>query len=138
MKRKRLPKHFFHPMHFPYFWDEFEDDWAFPMEESGLSIYEDENKVYIEAALPGLSHENIDITFDKGTLWIKGEKEEAAGKKNKYYKKAANSFSYRVSLPSNVDETQEPEAYYENGIMKIAFDKKKEYHPKKIQIRKKS
>ncbi len=139
MNHKKLPKHFFHPMHFPYFWDELEDEWSFPMEESGLSVYEDENMVYVEAALPGLSHEHIDITFDKGTLWIKGEKEEEeSGKKHKYYRKAANSFAYRVALPGNVDESQEPEAFYENGIMKIVFHKKKEYHPKKIQIKKKS
>ncbi len=132
----------FHPhksMFLPSFWDSPEEDWVYPMEESALSIYEDEKKIYVEAALPGMNIEDIEITFDNDMLWIKGTRQEAEeNKKKKFYRKASNIFSYRISLPAEVDEHQEPEAFYENGIMTISFHRKNSgKEPKKIQIRKK-
>jgi hypothetical protein len=46
------------------------------------------------------------------------------------------SFSYRVAIPSDVDETKEPEATCKNGIMKVTFTKRPEVQPKKISVRK--
>ena len=45
-------------------------------ELSGISLYEDENKLYIEAAVPGIRPEDLCVTFDKGILWIKGENKQ--------------------------------------------------------------
>ena len=102
---------------------------------SGLTVSEDNNNVYVEAALPGIDVEDVEITFDKGILWIKAEKKEE-DKNKKYYRKASSSFSYRVAVPGNLDERREPEASYENGIMKITFPKAEKSIPKKINIKK--
>ena len=120
----------------PHFLDFFEEDWdIMPKESSGLSISEDENNIYVEAALPGLKPEEIEITLDKNILWIKGEKKEEE-KKKKYYKKASSSFSYRVIVPNEIDETKEIDATYKDGIMKVCFPKSKKTKPKKINIKK--
>ena len=43
----------------PSIWND-DDDWlTSPTSPSGLSISEDENKVYIEASLPGIDPKNI-------------------------------------------------------------------------------
>ncbi|MCL4354655.1 Hsp20/alpha crystallin family protein [Patescibacteria group bacterium] len=117
--------------------EDFEDLGAyFPTIPSGLSVYEDEKNVYVEAAMPGLSPDDIDITFEKGVLWIKGEaKEEEAGKKRKYYRRASRSFSYRVAVPTEVDQNVEPEASYDNGILTVQLAKSERVKPRKIQVK---
>lgn len=77
--------------------------------------------------------------MDKGVLWIKGEAEETQkDEERKYYYKANRSFSYRVAVPGNIDEKQEPTAAFENGVVKITFTKQALETPKKIQIKAKS
>jgi len=119
------------------FWPLLEESfWDFEKEPSNLSISEDEQHVFVEAALPGLKPEDIEVTFEKGVLWIKGEaKEETENKKRKYYRKASRSFSYRVQVPGQIDEKKDPEATYKDGIMKIAFMKTPQPEPKKIQVK---
>jgi HSP20 family protein len=123
---------------FPSIFDADDDsDWmTIPGFSNGLSISEDEKSVYVEAALPGVKQENIDITFDKGYLWIKGEAKEEETEK-KYYRKASSAFSYRVAVPGELDQNVEPEAIYKDGIMKISFAKVPKSPPKKITIKSK-
>ncbi len=120
----------------PEFWDEAEEWMTSPSTQNGLSIYEDENKVYVEAAVPGIDPKNIDITFQDGYIWVRGEtKEEEGGKQKKYYRKAISSFSYRVAVPGDVDTTQDPEATYKHGVMTIAFTKSPKAQPRKIHVK---
>jgi HSP20 family protein len=118
---------------------EFSDaDW-FPKEgsheESSLSIYEDQGLIVVEAALPGLKPEEVEVTFDKGTLWIRGERKEQEGDKSKkYYKKASTSFSYSLRVPGDIDLDLEPSALFKHGVMKVSFKRKHKTEPKKIKI----
>lgn len=119
----------------PSVWND-EDDWVTaPSHPSGLSISEDEKKIYIEASLPGIDPKNIDITFHDEYLWIKGEvKEEEKDKNKKYYREATKSFSYRVAVPGDIDKTVDPIATYKHGVMVVSFVKSPKSQPKKIQI----
>jgi HSP20 family protein len=101
---------------------------------SGLSVSEDDKYVYVEAAVPGVDPEKIEVSYDKGVLWIRGQQEEQ-DKKRKFYRKASTSFSYRLVVPGNIDESKDPEATYKNGIMKVTFNKVPEPQPKKIAVR---
>ena len=127
-------------MRFPFsLFEENEDEgWLQDFSDpSGLSVYEDENNVFVEAALPGLKAEEIEMTFEKGILWIKAEKkEEAEDKSKKFYRKATSTFSYRVAVPGDVDENREPEAVYSDGMLQVIFSKSKKHEPKKITIKK--
>lgn len=120
----------------PSVWDE-EDDWTPSGAPSGISISEDEKSVYVSAALPGVSEDNIDMTFDKGVVWIKGDsKEEEEDKKRKHYRKATSSFSYRIAVPGEIDPNKDPEAVYKNGVMTVTFSKSPASQPKKISLKK--
>lgn len=127
---------------FPYFWSfpsifENGDEILEHFEESsGLSVSEDEANIYVEACVPGITPQEIEMSYEKGILWIKAmKKEETEDKKKKFYRKATSSFSYRVALPSNVDDTKEPEATCKDGILKVTFAKKKSSQAKKIPIK---
>lgn len=135
MKHKHLPG-FFHSFSTPFDIFDEEDELDFPIKTaSNVSLSEDKNNFYVEAALPGLKAEEIDISLDKNVLWIKGEKKEEE-KDKKYYKKASSSFSYRIVIPVDIDEKKEVEATYKDGIMKVTFHKKSVSQPQKINVKK--
>lgn len=114
-----------------------DDNWAMlPNMTQNLSISEDEKNIYVAAAVPGVNPKNVEITFDKGVLWIKASQEEKEeDKKKKFYRKAASSFSYRLAVPGELDQTKEPEANIENGVVLITFAKTPQTEPKKIQVK---
>lgn len=116
-----------------------DEDWltSLPNTPSGLSISEDDNHIYVEANVPGLKPEDINVTFQKGELWIQGDrKEEEKDKNRKYYRMASSSYSYRVVVPGEVDESQEPDATYNDGVMTVTFKKSIKTEPKKIAVKK--
>jgi len=129
-----IPRSFFSS---PFVGDGWSDEELMPFSSgNGLSITEDEKKVYVEAAVPGVDPKEIELTYDKGILWIKAEtKEEENDKKRKVYSQSQRSFSYRVSVPGDIDLNVEPEATYRNGIMTVAFAKTPQAQPKKIQLK---
>lgn len=112
-----------------------DEDWSSFLPSSGLSVSEDKDHVYVEAAVPGLEADKVDVTYDKGILWIRGGSQEEEKEGKKYYRKASSAFSYRVAVPGEIDESKEPSAVCKNGIMKVSFQKKPEVSPKKISVR---
>lgn len=102
---------------------------------SGLTVSEDAKSVYVEAAMPGVDPKDIDVSFEKGVLWMKGsaKHEEKDGKK--YYRKASEEFSYRVAIPGEVDWNTEPVATCKNGMMTVTFAKSPKAQPKKIAVK---
>lgn len=111
-----------------------EEDELLPSKTSNISLSEDEEKVYVEAALPGVPMDGIEITLDKGVLWVRGERKNEETKRKHYYQ-ATSSFSYRIVLPGDIDEGSEPEAGYTNGVLSVTFLKHKKEMPKKISIK---
>ncbi len=121
------------PMITPMWGDE---DWdlATTGTPSGLSISEDEKNVFVSASLPGVDPKDVEVTFDRGVLWIKGEASEEKEAK-KYYRKASSSFSYRVSVPGEIDTEKDPEASNKHGVITVRFTKKPQTQPKKIEVK---
>ncbi len=119
----------------PSIWNA-EDDWlTAPSSPSGLSVSEDDTRIYIEASLPGIDPKQIEVTYHDGYLWVRGEsKEEEKDQKRKYYREATKSFSYRVAVPGDIDNSIDPKATYKHGIMTVAFMKSPKVQPKKIQV----
>jgi HSP20 family protein len=119
----------------PSLWNE-EEDWLTPtVNSNGLSISEDEAKIYVEAAIPGIDPKNIEISFQDGYLWIRGETDtEEKNKTRKYYRHATKSFSYRVAVPGDIDNNTDPQATYKHGVMTVAFAKSPKSQPKKIEF----
>lgn len=120
-------------LHFPTIWDD-DDDMMAVSSPSGLSVSEDDKNVYVEASMPGLEAKDIEVTFDKGVVWVKGEAQKE-DKDKKFYRRASRSFSYRVAVPGEIDPDTEPEATYKNGVMTVTFAKSPKKQPKKITVK---
>jgi HSP20 family protein len=101
-------------------------------------MYEDAGHVVVEANLPGVDPEAVDVTYDRGKLLIRAEREsKKENQERNYYHKSMNSFAYNIEIPSNVDESKNPLAEYKNGLMTIKFEKSETSKPKKIKVEKK-
>ena len=136
-ERGLVPRSFFRlPSFFPSLWEEMEDrlgQWVGGEGNTGVTVSEDDKNVYVEAHLPGLKANDIDISLNQNTLWIKGEKQEEEEKDKKYYRRARNSFFYQMELPSQVEEESE-EAHFQDGVLKISFKKARQSQVRKISI----
>lgn len=137
---KKLPigkKHSMWP--FSSFFEDGDFFTSFPMttnmDNTGLTISEDKTHLVIEAALPGLSSDDIEISMEKNTIWIKGDRSlKEEDKERHYYKKCHRSYSYAVPLPKDIDEKQDLTATYEDGMIIIKLAKTGKTHSRKIPI----
>ncbi|HLD21757.1 MAG TPA: Hsp20/alpha crystallin family protein [Patescibacteria group bacterium] len=139
MARELIPRDFFSNFRMPSLFEDEDNRFLSLLDtqrSSGLSVSEDDTHVYVEAAVPGIDPEQVEVTYDKGILWIRGQQsEQKEDQKRKFYRKASRACSYRVMIPGNIDESKEPEATYKNGVMNITFNKVAEAQPKKIAIK---
>ena len=84
----------------------------------------------LEFALPGLSKDDVSITFENNLLEVAFEAETEQD--NAHYKVkefGIASFKRSFKLPKTVDD-EKIEATFENGILKLALPKKEEALPK--------
>lgn len=124
-----------------------EDDWEIPtlpgisrLAGQGLNLYETDDAVVAEAALPGVPEENIDITVDEGVARIVGsarQTEEQKGKKS-YMSTLQSSYNYAFRLPQSVAADQEPVCELSDGLLTMRFPKIKKTPPKKLTVSKKA
>lgn len=105
---------------FPFHFDD--ETVSMASRSSGISFYEEDDKVVVEVALSGVASEDIEVSQTQGFLLIDGKKKEEE-KERKYYRQAIRSFSYRAPLPGNDDMSEEPEAAFKDGVIKIIFKK---------------
>ena len=107
----------------------------------GLDIFETDDSVVVEAQVPGIKEENIDINIEGNVLTIIARQEETEEQKNKkktiYKSTRQTSFNYSTNLPRIVDSSK-TEAEVQDGVLKITIPKSEEVKPKKIEIKKKS
>lgn len=109
------------------------------LDNTGLSVCEENNHLIIEAALPGLEMDDIEVSIEKNTLWIKGECLSRKEDKDRYYyQKCHRTYSYAVPLPGDFDDISKASAEYINGIIIVKLPKGEEHKPRKIPINKRS
>lgn len=108
---------------------------------SGLNIYETDNDVVVEAAVPGIPEDRVYVSVEGNVLTISSSFEETDEQKNKkkvvYRSNRQSSFSYSTSLPRMVDAVR-AEAEVENGVVKVTIPKLEEEKPKRIEVKKKA
>lgn len=105
-----------------------------------IDVKEDDKAYTVSADLPGLTEENVDITFEEGVLTIRGEKKvERDQKKDTWHvtERSFGSFARQISLPAAVKEDA-IEAKFEKGVLTVILPKEAEAQKaaKKIQIKK--
>ena len=101
-----------------------------------LDVTTDANKLTIEAALPGVSPEDVDITIENGTVTITGKTAtERSGDEGSYLVQEIRrgSFSRSVSLPTGL-EADKATATFEHGVLRLEIPKAEQVKPRQIKI----
>ena len=104
-----------------------------------LEVSETKDNIIISAELPGIEPEAIDISLDRDTLTIRGEKradKEEKGRRFMHIERSYGAFQRTIPLPSQVDEDR-VDASFKHGVLKITLPKTRPAHAhgKQFKIR---
>ncbi len=105
-----------------------------------LDMYENEDNIVVEVALPGFDPDQIDISVEDGQLTIKGEiksdTEEDNGNGHNYHLRECfhGAFRRTVSLPIEVD-AEAAAARLENGLLTLTLPKAEAAKPRQIPVK---
>ena len=101
-----------------------------------VDIYEDEKKVVLKLEVPGIQEKDLDVSVENNTLTVKGERKfETEEKEENFHRieRRYGSFFRAFTLPTSV-ETENIDAKYENGVLRLELKKKPEAQPKQIKV----
>ena len=101
-----------------------------------VDIYEDEKKVVLKLEVPGVDQKDLDVSVENHTLTVKGERKfESEEKEQNFHRieRRYGSFFRAFTLPSTVD-SENVQAVYNNGVLKLELAKKAEAQLKQIKI----
>jgi HSP20 family protein len=103
-----------------------------------MDVSETEDSFVVEAVVPGLKADDLDVTLEDNVLTIRGEtrKEEQRGDKQAHYhimERRYGRFSRSVSLPTAV-KADDIQATLDNGILRLEIPKAEEVKPRRISV----
>ncbi len=101
-----------------------------------LDVYETSDDVVVNASLPGVKPEDIDISVSGQVLSLRAEsKEEHEETAQNYYRRErrAGTFLRQVQLPTEVD-SESAEAVFERGVLQLTLPKAEAVKPKSIKV----
>ena len=102
-----------------------------------VNFSEDEGHVYVDALVPGIPPETIDLSVLRNTVTISGERKppvELQGQIVHRNELGAGAFSRTLELPVEIDPNR-ISAECRDGIMRITLAKAEHAKPKKIDIK---
>lgn len=101
-----------------------------------LDLSETEEAYIVEATVPGLKSEDLEVTVENNLLTIKGEiKHESEETKRNYHRieRRYGSFQRQINLPRMV-KADAIKASLEHGVLRLEIPKAEEVKPRKILI----
>lgn len=102
-----------------------------------VDIYEEPAAIVIEADLPGMSKDQVTVNLKNNVLTIQGERKlEHEEKRDNYHRieRAYGSFTRSFTIPSNIN-TEQIEAEFKDGVLRIQLPKREEAKPKQVTVR---
>ena len=105
-----------------------------------IDAYETERAFVVEADLPGVHPENVEISFEQNTLTIKGTRAPTLQAPEKgelrvfTAERVSGDFARSVRVPEYVDGDK-IEAHYNNGVLTVTVPKAPSALPRKIAIK---
>ncbi len=100
-----------------------------------LNVWESDDALFVEAELPGLKQDNLELEIMGGELTIKGQRPDVKQDGESYHRqeRGTGAFVRRLRLPVDVDSS-EVEAKLEHGVLEIRLPKAEAAKPRKITV----
>jgi HSP20 family protein len=117
-------------------WSEF-FPWSARYGEMAVDVLDEGDKIVVEASMPGVKPEDVDVRIQGNMLTIKAEsKREKEVSEDKYvYKERSYGMMQRsVSLPVEVD-ADKAEAVLEHGVLRLSLPKVAAEKARQIKVK---
>jgi HSP20 family protein len=101
-----------------------------------VNVWEDDENLFVEAEVPGLKAEHLDITVVGDELTIKGQRPEEPQADGAFHRRerGVGSFTRVVRLTSEVN-ADKVQAALNDGVLLLTLPKAETAKPRKIQVR---
>ena len=88
-----------------------------------VDVRETDEAILVEAELPGVATEDVELTLDDGVLVLKGEKRASNEEKGEGFHRSERTFGRferHIPLPSDVDE-EKVSARFKAGVLEVTL-----------------
>jgi HSP20 family protein len=102
-----------------------------------VDVYATQNELIIQASVPGLNAEDVEITIEGETVTIKGER-KAPLENVDYYIQERRFGPFGRTITLNIPvQAEAAEAVFEKGVLTLTIPKAEEIRPKVITVKSK-
>ncbi|HQU82213.1 MAG TPA: Hsp20/alpha crystallin family protein [Pyrinomonadaceae bacterium] len=101
-----------------------------------VDIFENKENLVIEAELPGMKREDVDVSIENNVLTLRGERKfEKKDEGDNYHRveRSYGSFTRSFTLPQTVT-AEGATADFKNGVLRVQLLKREETKARKIEI----
>ena len=101
-----------------------------------ISVWEEEGLFGVDVELPGVSMDDVDVTFDKGELIVQARRQRCNddGRTYRHDERVWGEMVRTIRVPDSV-EPESIQANYTHGQLQIRLQKRPEVLPKKIEVK---
>lgn len=102
-----------------------------------VDIFENQNQIVLEAELPGMNPEDVEISIENNVLTLRGEhKFEKKDESDNFHRveRSYGSFTRSFTLPPTVT-SENATAEFQNGILRLTLAKREEAKARRIEIK---
>lgn len=101
-----------------------------------VNLWEDQDHLFVEAEVPGMSMSDLDVTVIGNELSIRGQRKDAERGQATFHRRerGTGSFARFVTLPVAV-ESAKVEAVLRDGVLTITLPKAAEAKPRRIEVK---
>jgi HSP20 family protein len=101
-----------------------------------LNITEDAESIIVQAELPGIKPDDIEISVVGSTLTLRGERKPEGVENVNYHRRERKTgkFHKAVTLPSDI-KAEAVVAECKNGVLRLVLNKAEHAKPRKIAIK---
>jgi HSP20 family protein len=102
-----------------------------------VDIFENKDQIVLEAELPGMKAEDVNISIENNVLTLYGERKfEKKDEGDNFHRveRSYGSFTRSFTLPPTVS-SENANAEFENGVLRLSLAKREEAKPRRIEIK---
>jgi HSP20 family protein len=102
-----------------------------------VDIWENKDQIVLEAELPGMRSDDVNISIENNVLTIHGERKfEKKDEGDNFHRveRSYGSFTRSFTLPPTVS-SENANAEFENGVLRLTLAKREEAKPRRIEIK---
>jgi len=113
------------------------DEVSFGAWNPNVDIFEDKDKLVLEAELPGMKRDDFELSVENNVITLKGERRfEKKTNEDNYHRveRSYGSFTRSFTLPQTVS-SEGAEAEFKDGILKVTLPKREDTKARKIEIK---